>query len=532
MKIATSIARTMPSSRTIPDLIDELAQRYPEREALVGSGQRYTYRALRAEVRRLAQGLHALGVRRGDKVAILMGNRPEWLIADFAITLLGAVMVGVNTWATARELQHILSHSDTRFLLCVARFLKHDYATTLPELDLQKLERIVCVGGGGRPDWLSYEDVLSKGKSVPESAIDAARRSVQPQDMAYILYTSGSTALPKGVQIQHYALIENMWHIGERQRVTERDRLWLAVSLFWGLGCENALFNLLTHGGCIVLQEHFDAGSALELIERERCSVFYGTPNMAQALYEHPDRVKRDLSSLRGGATIGTPEQIMRVVELGARGICNIYGLTETYGNCNVADARDPLEKRISNVGRPLPGVEQRIVDPLSGKVLAPNEVGEVRVKGYVTTGYYKDPARTREAFDEHGFFRTGDLGMLDAQGYLHFCGRIKEMVKTGGINVAPIEVEEVLLSHPAVQAAFVTGVPDAVHDEVLAAVIVRKPGAALSEKEVADFCRKTLAAYKVPRLVRFVAESELPLTTTGKLQKNRLASTFFSSGG
>jgi fatty-acyl-CoA synthase len=347
--------------------------------------------------------------------------------------------------------------------------------------------------------------------------------------MAYLLYTSGSTALPKGVQIQHYALIENMWQIGERQHVTEHDRLWLAVSLFWGLGCENALFNLLTHGGCVVLQEHFDAGEALALIERERCTVFYGTPNMAQALHEHPDRPRRDLSSLRGGATIGTPEQIMRVVELGAREICNIYGLTETYGNCNVADAADPLEKRIANVGRPLVGVDQRIVDPETGKVLPSGEVGEIRVKGYVTSGYYKDPERTAEAFDENGYFRTGDFGCLDADGYLHFRGRIKEMVKTGGINVAPIEVEEVLMSHPAVQAAFVTGVPDPVQDELLAAVIVRKNGAALSEREVSEYCRKVLAAYKVPRLIRFVAEEELPLTTTGKVQKNRLAATFFS---
>jgi fatty-acyl-CoA synthase len=347
--------------------------------------------------------------------------------------------------------------------------------------------------------------------------------------VVYLLYTSGSTSLPKGVQLQHYALIENMWQVGERQRVTEHDRLWLAVSLFWGLGCENALFNVLTHAGCVVLQEHFDAGEALALIERERCTLFYGTPNMAQALYEHPDRASRDLSSLRGGATIGTPEQIMRVVELGAREICNIYGLTETYGNCNVADAADPLEKRLASVGRPLVGVDQRIVDPETGRVLPSGEVGEIRVKGYVTCGYYKDPARTAESLDEHGYFRTGDLGVADADGSLHFRGRIKEMVKTGGINVAPVEVEEVLMSHPGVHAAFVTGVPDPQRDEVLAAVIVPKPGAALSEEEVCTFCRKALAAYKVPRLIRFVAEHELPLTTTGKLQKNRLAATFFA---
>jgi fatty-acyl-CoA synthase len=257
--------------------------------------------------------------------------------------------------------------------------------------------------------------------------------------------------------------------------------------------------------------------------------MFYGTPNMGQALHEHPDRAQRDLSSLRGGATIGTPEQIMRVVELGAREICNIYGLTETYGNCNVTDAADPLEKRLTTVGRPLAGVDQRIVDPETGRVLPHGEVGEVRVKGYVTIGYYKDPARTAASFDEHGYFRTGDLGSVDADGSLHFRGRMKEMVKTGGINVAPIEVEEILMTHPGVQLAFVTGVPDPVRDEVLAAVVVPKPGVTLSESELTAFCRESLAAYKVPKLVRLAAEHELPLTTTGKVQKNRLAATFFA---
>ena len=218
------------------------------------------------------------------------------------------------------------------------------------------------------------------------------------------------------------------------------------------------------------------------------------------------------------------------MVELGAREVCNISGLTETYGNCNVADAGDPLEKRLASVGRALPGVEQRIVDPQTGRVLAPGEVGEIRVKGYVTNGYYKDPQRTAEAFDERGYFKTGDLGSLDAEGHLYFRGRLKEMVKTGGINVAPIEVEEVLMAHPGVQAAFVTGVPDPVHDEVLAAVIIPKRDASISEKELCDFCRRALAAYKVPRLIRFATEEELPLTSTGKLQKNRLAATFFGA--
>ncbi|MGH8696041.1 MAG: AMP-binding protein [Burkholderiales bacterium] len=522
----------MPASRTIPDLIDELARRFPEREALVGSGRRYTYRALRAEVRRVARGLLALGVRRGDKVAILMGNRPEWIVADLAITALGGVMVGVNTWATARELEYVLAHSDTKVLITAERFLKHDYRRLLRALEPQRvplLERIVSLADDVPEGWIRYADLAELGERVPETTIDAAQGAVAPQDVAYLLYTSGSTSTPKGVQLQHHALIENMWQIGERQRVTERDRLWLAVSLFWGLGCENALFNLLTHGGCVVLQEHFDPGEALELIERERCTLFYGTPNMGQALYEHPDRARRDLSSLRGGATIGTPEQIQRVVDLGAREICNIYGLTETYGNCNVTDAAAPLEQRLTSVGRPLAGVDQRIVDPETGRPLPPGEVGEIRVKGYVTVGYYKDPARTAESFDEHGYFRTGDLGWADADGALHFRGRIKEMVKTGGINVAPVEVEEVLMTHPGVQLAFVTGVADPTRDEVLAAVVVPKPGATLSPEALCAFCRESLAAYKVPRLIRFAAEQELPLTTTGKVQKNRLAATFFT---
>ncbi len=526
---------TIPTARTVPDLIDEMADRFPDREALVGSGQRYTYRALRLEVRRIARGLAALGVKPGDKVAILMGNQPEWIIADLAICLLGGVMVGVNTWATPRELEYVLHHSDSTLLITSGRYLKYDYlamlATMAPRSSrLPLLREIILVSDNAEDGCRPYRDLARLAESIPESKIDAAQRSIDPNDICYLLYTSGSTSNPKGVLLQHYALIENMWQIGERQHVTEHDRLWLAVSLFWGLACENALFNLYTHGGCVVLQEHFEPGEALAIIERERCTLFYGTPNMGQAMAEHPDRPRRDLSSLRGGATIGTPEQMMRVVNLGAREICNIYGLTETYGNCNVTDAHDPLEKRLTTVGQPLGGVTQRIVDPETGRVLPAGEIGEVRVKGYVTVGYLKEPGLTRAAFDEEGFFKTGDLGFADSEGHLSFRGRIKEMVKTGGINVAPIEVEEVLMQHPGVHLAFCTGVPDAVRDEVLAAVIVAKPGIDLTEAMLTEHCKSLLATYKLPRLYRFANERELPLTTTGKLQKNKLAAMFFGA--
>jgi len=523
---------SMPESRTIPGLIDELVCRFPSRPALVGCGRRFTYVELRNETRRVAKGLWALGVRKGDKVAILMGNRPEWIIADLAITALGAVMVGINTWATKRELEYQLRHSDTNVLIMVDQFLKQDYLAMLGEIiqdeaRLPLLGHVVCLSDQAQPGLKSLAELVGAGVTVPDATIAAAGAEVAPQDVAYILYTSGSTSAPKGVQLQHYALIENMWQIGERMHVTENDRLWLAVSLFWGLGCENALFNLLTHGGCVVLQEHFEPGEALRMIDKERCTVFYGTPNMVSALIEHPQRALHDLSSLRTSGTIGTPEQIERASELGAREICNIYGLTETYGNCCVTDAHDSLAARLTTVGRPLAGVRIRIVDPTTQVPLESGETGEIRVRGYVTCGYYKDDARTHEAFDDDGWFKTGDLGFLDSEGRLHFRGRLKEMVKTGGINVAPVEVEEILRTHPAVAAAFVVGVPDATRDEVLAAVVVRRPGADATEKVLEAHCRSALAAYKVPRLFRFVEEDELPLTVTGKLQKNRLPELF-----
>lgn len=517
-----------PKSRTVPDLLDEIAERYPERDALVGGDQRYSWATLRTRVRELAKGLHALGVRRGDTVAILMGNRAEWVIADLAILMLGGTMVAANTWATARELAYQLRHAACRVLITQSALRTRDYVQLLAEIreagDALP-EHVFCVGDTPPDGMRAFDELWAMGGAVADAEIDAAQARVAPEDVAYLLYTSGSTALPKGVPVQHYGLVENTWNIGERLGVTEQDRLWLAVSLFWGLGCENALLALMTHGGCIVLQESFDAGEALALIESERCTVFYGTPNMTLALQEHPDLGSRDISSMRKGATIGSPEQMLRLVDLGVTDICQIYGLTETYANCSVNDARDPLERRITSVGRPLPGFDIAIVDGETGARLPAGEVGEIRVRGYVATGYHKEPEKTAEVFDADGFFRTGDLGYIDADGYLYFRGRLKEMIKTGGINVSPAEVEDVLLAHEAVELAYVIGVPDARRDETVAAVIV--PRGEADAETLRAHCRRTLAAYKVPQAFRFVAQAELPLTTTGKLQKNRLADFF-----
>ena len=529
----------MPRSRTVPALLDEMAEGHPDAEFVVGSGRRLRYPEFRAEARRFARGLHALGVRRGDKVAILMGNRPEWLIADFAILALGAVMVSLNTWATRRELAWMLDHGGVSVLVTVDRFLGQDYTAALRESaaagGLATLRHVVRVAPDGRrlPGGVSWDSVMRAGEAVPESVLDAAQGAVEPADVACILYTSGSTSTPKGVQLQHYALIENMWGIGERQRLRAGDRLWLAVSLFWGLGCENALFALMTHAGAIVLQERFDAGEAIGIIERERCTVVYATPNMVRAIADHPGYRSERLATLRTGVTIGTPEQVRLLAGLGAAEVCNVYGLTETYGNCTVTDAHDPIEVRAATVGRPLPGVEVAIADPETGAPLAAGEVGEIKVRGYVTCGYHRDEEKNREAFDADGWFRTGDLGCLDEAGRLHFRGRLKEMIKTGGINVAPVEVEEVLTSHPGVEQAYVVGLPDAERDEVVAAVVVPREGAdAADAAALRAYCADALAAYKRPRRYRLVAAGDLPLTTTGKVRKLGMKALFAENGG
>src|SRR5438128_5991302 len=345
-----------PRSRTLPDLLNEIAARDPAREFIVGGTERLSYDETRARARQVAKGLLKIGVKRGDKVALLMPNRAEWLLVDFAVTLLGATLVPISTWSRARELAYVLSHCDATTFITVDRFLGQDYLAMLGEIGgpgsdrLPQLRRVVSVGDERPAGMVPFEDVWNMGADVSEATLDACQHAVGPDDVAYILYTSGTTSTPKGVQLQHRGLIENTWHIGERQHLGPGDRMWMGISLFWSFGCLNALLAVMTHGGCIVLQEHFDAAAALALIERERCTVYYGTPNIALALWEHPDRARRDLSSLRTGAAIGPAPAMQMVMDLGAREICNVYGLTECYGNSNVTDASDPVEVRLHTV--------------------------------------------------------------------------------------------------------------------------------------------------------------------------------------
>ena len=523
-----------PASSTTPDLMDEMARRFPDRVFLIDGETRLNYSEFRKTARGFAKGLHTLGLGKGDRVGILMGNRIEWLVAYFGAMTLGIEAVGLNTWMTARELAYQLSFAEVRILVTEPRFKDRALFQLIDEISADPgtsaPPRLISLDASHGADGLRYEDVVPLGAEVPDAVIDAAQRTIDPGDPGCILFTSGSTALPKCVPLPHGGLIGALWAVGERMHLSQEDRLWLGVSLFWSFACVNALFALMTHGGSVVLQYAFDPGEALRLIEQERCTVFYGTPAMTQPIYEHPDRVDHDLSSLRTGATIGSPEQIGMLVALGAKEICNVYGLTEAYGNSCVIDAHDPLELRLRCSGPPYEGNEIKIADFETGEPKPPGERGEICIRGFTMKGYDKDPERTAEVFDEDGFLHTGDFGHLDANGYLTFEGRLKEIVKTGGINVAPAEVEHVLMAHEAIEQAYVTGIPDDRLDEALAAVIVLNTDATASSEDLIAFCRDALSAYKVPRHYRFVEAAALPLTTTGKLQRIRLKELFLDA--
>lgn len=523
-----------PHSRTLSALIDELAVTYPDRSAVTFADETISFAEFRARTLALARALHADGVRPGDKIGILMGNRIEWLVANFAIQYLGATTVALNTWYTSRELYYVLGHAEVSTLIASDRCARADYVEMIDGYrpwgeSVPRLRRVVMLGDRLARDAISYADLLARAEETAETVVTGIAAKLSPTDMAYLLYTSGSTARPKGVMLQHDSLIENPWNIGERLQFDSSDVIYMPISLFWGLACESILFATWTHGAHLVLQDQFDADKALELVERHRCTAFFGTPNIVYAVFQHPDRARYDLSSLRKGVASGSPETTRSVIESGLPLACHCYGLTESYGFATVNGASDPVDKRCNTEGRALPGTELRIVNPVTGQSVPAGEAGEVRLRGHVTPGYYKNPEATAASFDADGFFKTGDLGVLDAEGYLLFRGRLKEMLKTGGMNVAPAEVEEVLRQHPSILDAFITGLPDPVRDEAVAAIIVLHEGCTLGEDEVIAYCRSALAAYKVPRRVMFTTMERLPQTTTGKIHRMRLIELFAS---
>jgi len=489
---------TMPVSRDLGMLLREQAARFGAHPAVIGMGETISYTTLADRAARIAAFLSARGVRR---VGLLMNNRPEWVETFFGAAMAGAVVVAFSTWSKREELEYLIADSDISLLVMVDQFGGQDFSHDLRGTKLD----LVLLGEDLDPDWIPYQAMLEPSPSH-------SGKPARPEDDAIIIYTSGSSSRPKSVPLSHGGIIENGFNIGERQGYSPIDRVLLAPPLFWSYGSANALSAVLTHGATLVLQSRFEPGEALDLIEQHHCTALYTLPAITAALISHPEFRPERTKTLRTGLTIGTAQDVVTAADvLGAREICNVYGQTETYGNCCVTWHHWPLERRAACQGPPLPGVTIRIADG-----------GMIEVKGHVMRGYIGASAsQTEAAMTADGFFRTGDMGELTATGDIRFIGRTTEMIKKGGINISPAEVEDVLMRHPAVALAGVVGVPDPTQGELIAAFVVPKPGQTLTEAALAAHCRELASRYKVPDFISF--REALPVTATGKLLRRDL---------
>jgi fatty-acyl-CoA synthase len=464
-------------------------------EALVTATARLTYGELLQRAKEAAGGMHALGLRKGDHVALLMGNDEHWLAQFYGAALLGAVTVPVNTRFKAAELEFCLGQADCKALLYAPKFLNQDFAAMVREVK-PRLAKLV--------------------HAVPLAELRAAPLvpgEVKPQDLLLIQFTSGTTAYPKGVMLTHDNMLRNAAAAGERIGVTPQDRYFNCRPFFHVGGSTLSALMCLVYGACLVTLPTFEAGEALAMMEQERCTLTSGNDTIFQMLMGHEDFAKRKLA-LRGGWAAAGPETMKKIIHvLRARDICAAYGLSEASPNVVMSNWQDPEELRVQGLATPLPELQLRTVD------------AEIQVRGWsVMRGYYNNAEATAKAFTEDGWLRTGDLGELQPGGRLKMVGRMKDVFRVGGENVAPAEVEEVLLAHPAVQTAQVVGVPDARLGEVPCAYVTLKAGQLVTPAALIAWTKERCANFRVPRYIRIVANFEaIGMTASGKVQKAKL---------
>ncbi|MBP5858553.1 acyl--CoA ligase [Marivibrio halodurans] len=517
----------IPFARTLFELLCEQAERYPTNTAVIAGGAEIGFGDLERGARSVASALRACGVRRGDRVGLIVNNRPEWLEIVFGASAVGATAVPFSTWSTREELEFLLQDSGVKVLFTLARFGKQEFQAEvdaiLASVDARErypnLQRVIVVDGEDAADDRAYAR-FRRGAPLGDDLPPGV--SASAVDDALIIYTSGSTSFPKAVRMKHHAIVENGFNIGECQGLRSGDRVFLSPPLFWSYGGVNAMPATFTHGATLVLQGRFEAGEALDLIERHGCTAIYTLPGMTSDLLTHDRFDPSRVATLRTGLTIGSPQDIRRAAtDLGIADICNIYGVSEAYGNSCVTDHAWPLERRANCQGMPLPGVELRIVDPDGGGPLPAGEPGLVEIRGYVTPGYCGASATLNETvFTSEGYFRPGDYGYLTEAGEFVFVGRGAELIKSGGINVSPAEIEEVLLRHPQVVQAGVVGVEILDRGDTIFAFVIADPGR-LDADGLRAYCREHLSSYKVPHRIVFC--ERLPQTATGKLLRREL---------
>lgn len=528
---------------TIGDFLDNISNQYPDNDALVyvDRGLRYSYKEFNEVCKQAAKGFMKLGVKKGDHIAIWATNYPEWVITQFATAKIGAVLVTVNTNYKIFELEYLLRQSDSTTLLLIDGFKDSNYVEILnklcPELKdsepgnlqtskLPYLKNVIYIGEKEHPGMFKWQDIMEMGREVSDEELHERQRNLDPHDVINMQYTSGTTGFPKGVMLTHHNILNNGFFIGECMKFTHRDRLCIPVPFFHCFGCVLGVMACVTHGATMVPIEYFRPLEVLQAIEKERCTAVHGVPTMFIFMLEHPEFDKFDLSSLRTGIMAGSPCPIkvmqQAVDKMGMREITIAYGQTEASPVITQTRVEDSIELRVSTVGRALPNVEVKIIDPETGKEVPRGVPGELCARGYlVMKGYYKMEEATRKAIDDEGWLHTGDLATMDENGYCKITGRIKDMIIRGGENIYPREIEELLYTHPAVQDVQVVGVPSKSMGEEIMAYIIVKDGASLTVEEVKQFVLDNMARHKVPKYVKFVAS--YPMTASGKIQKYKL---------
>jgi fatty-acyl-CoA synthase len=511
--------------QTIDENLAATVRRFPDAEALVvvHQGVRLTYAEFDAEVDRLARGLLALGLEKGDRVGIWSPNGAEWVLVQYATARVGVVLVNINPAYRTHEVEYALRQSGCRMLVAATDFKTSDYRAMIDEVRpaLPDLERVVYLG---TDDWLA---VLEGGAGVPPSATAERAATLAFDDAINIQYTSGTTGFPKGATLSHHNILNNGYFIGEGCRYTEADRVCIPVPFYHCFGMVLGNLACTTHGAAMVIPAPaFEPGATLDAVQRERCTSLYGVPTMFIAELALPNFADYDLSSLRTGIMAGSPcpvEVMKRCInEMHMEEVTICYGMTETSPVSTQTLTDDPIDKRVGTVGRVHPHVEVKIVDPESMLVMPIGSAGELCTRGYsVMLGYWNDPEKTAESIDAARWMHTGDLAVMDDEGYVNIVGRIKDLVIRGGENVYPREIEEFLYSHPDIVDVQVIGVPDLKYGEEIMAWVKLREGTSLDAPGLRAFCEGRIAHYKIPRYVHVT--DDFPMTVTGKVQKFKM---------
>jgi fatty-acyl-CoA synthase len=528
------------SDAPIGQFLADTVQRFPHRLAAVFREQnvRWTWTQFQAEVDAFASGLLALGLQVGDRVGIWSPNRLEWLVTQFATARAGLVLVNINPAYRVTELEYALNLSGCRALVTAEQLKSSRYLEMLqrlaPELAtcapgalqssrLPTLQMVIRLGDDKTPGMLNYAEVLERGRAIVDvAALEALATRLSCHDAINIQFTSGTTGNPKGATLTHHNVVNNARFIAQAMGFSEADSLCIPVPLYHCFGMVLAVLACVSTGAAMVFPgESFDPVATLQAVSEEHCTALHGVPTMFIAELEHPRFAEFDLSRLRTGIMAGSPcpiETMKRVIaEMHLSEITIAYGMTETSPVSFQSSTTDPLERRVSTVGRIQPMLEAKVIDA-DGQVVPVGATGELLVRGYsVMQGYWGDEARTRETVQD-GWMHTGDLATIDDEGYCNIVGRAKDMLIRGGENVYPREIEEFLFRHPKVQSVQVFGVPDVKYGEEICAWVVLKPGQTCTEDDIRDFCRDQIAHYKVPRYIRLV--QDMPMTITGKVQK------------